>query len=247
MKSKEVLIVDNNDLNRRLLENLIGEFYNFKSAASGIEAVDKASKIKFDMILMDIQMPYMDGITAAKTIWRKSPFQCPIVAMSPYSADSAKNCFLEMGFLDLISKPVRPKELLSTLGDYFQSKRDAGSPALEQPAPLDKQVFLQLSKYNSSKTLMSLYIDFLNEFDQLMSSIDAAFEEKNQQLLIENLHIMKGNSGTMGANVIFSLSTDADKSARSVDWKSLQITLKKLKNERTIFENYLKDETTLNP
>lgn len=247
MKSKKVLIVDNNDLNRRLIENLIGELYSFESVKNGVEAVERATNEKFDLILMDIQMPIMDGITAAKTIWRKSTYQCPIIATSTYSADSSKECFLELGFGDLITKPIRPKELLDTIASFLMSADEADQNTKEEPAILDKSVIQQLSRFNSLKNIRSLYIDFLEEFDQLMSQLDTAFEEKNQQTLIENLHTMRGNSGTLGANVIFTLSSDADRLARSQDWDSLGIALKKIKNERIIFEKYLKEETTFNP
>lgn len=249
MKTKKVLIVDNNDLNRKLFESLIGQLYSFEAVKNGFEAVEKVSIEKFDLILMDIQMPGMDGITASKTIRRQSSHHCPIIAVTSYSAESAKDCFLEMGFDDLITKPIRPKEFLEVIAAKMNSSNEESQleDVAEQDDILDKKVLQQLLNYNSTETIKSIYEDFLVEFDQLIYPITIAFQEKNQQVLIENLHTIKGNSGTLGANAIFNLSSDADLKARSQDWDLLEITLNKLKNERIIFENYLAEETTFNP
>lgn len=248
MKSKKVLIVDHNDLNRRLMENLIGHLYRFEAVKNGVEAVERASREKFDLILMDIQMPDMDGITASKIIRRQSVYQCPIIAITSYSAESAKKCFLEMGFDDLITKPIRPKEFLDVISANLASSKDKNSkPTEEEKDILDKKVLHQLLKYNPIDTIKSLYMDLLEEFDQSIIYIDAAFQEKNPQVLIEYLHILKGNSGTLGANAIFKLSSEADAKARVQDWKSLETILIKLKNERIIFEKYLQEETTFSP
>ncbi|WP_339705707.1 response regulator [Algoriphagus aquimarinus] len=246
MKSKKVLIVENNDLTRALFENLIGQLFSFESVKNGVEAVDRASKEKFDLILMDIQMPDMDGIATAKIIWKQSTYHSRIIALSTYSAESVKSCFLEMGFEDFIAKPIRPKEFLEVISAKLTSKTGENQD-LDGNLTLDKEVYQQLRKYNSIATIKSLYADLLQEFDQLMEQIDTAFKAKDQQTLIGNLHTIKGNSGTLGANAIFILSTDADRMARVQDWDSLEKALNKLKKERKILEKYIIEETTFNP
>lgn len=247
MKTKKVLIVDHNSMNRRLIENLIEQLCSFESIKSGIEAVDKTSKEAFDLILMDIQMPVMDGITAAKAIWRTSPYNCPIVAISAYSESHSNKCLLEMGFKDVITKPIRPKEFLQVVTDILSCTDEEKLNFHKAPEILDKSVILQLSKFNSTNNLRSLYIDFIEEFDQLMCLIENAFDTKNKQTIVENLHTIKGNSGTLGATAIFTLSSDAELLARAEDWNSLGTTLKTLINERFIFKKYLEEETIFRP
>ncbi|PZX61214.1 Hpt domain-containing protein [Algoriphagus ratkowskyi] len=247
MKSKKVLIVENNDLNRKLFETLIGQIYSTEAVKNGIEAVKKASSEKYDLILMDIQMPEMDGITAMKTIRRQAMHQCPILAITSYSAETSRKLFMEMGFDDMIIKPIRPKEFLTFITSKIDIESEESSTfaaVSEANDVLDRLVFDQLLKYNNLDTIRSIYIDFLDEFDQLIYPIDVAFQEKNLQILLESLHTLKGNSGTLGATAIYILSHEADKNTRSQDWDSLETTLKKLKNERIKFETYLKEETT---
>ncbi|MFC5625001.1 response regulator [Algoriphagus winogradskyi] len=247
MKTKKVLIVDANDMNRRLIENLIEHLCGYESVKSGLEAVEKASQVAFDLILMDLQMPVMDGITTAQTIWRKSPYNCPIIAVSSYSEAHSKKCLLEMGFTALISKPIRPKDFLEAVSDILSCTEDEKISFSKPPEIIDEKVFQQLSKFNSVINLRSLYIEFIEEFDGLIHLIDKAFQEKDKQTLIKHLHTIKGNSGTLGVNAIFTFSSEADLLARAENWDALGTALKNLINERVIFKKYLEEETIFNP
>lgn len=66
MKSKKVLIVDNNDMTRKLIESLIGQLCSFVSVKTSLDAVEQASTVKFNLILMDLQLPGLDGISTQK-------------------------------------------------------------------------------------------------------------------------------------------------------------------------------------
>ena len=68
MKAKKVLIVDDNSLNRKVFEHIIGQIYEFGTASDGREALEKIKTGEFDLILMDIQMPVLDGINTLNVI-----------------------------------------------------------------------------------------------------------------------------------------------------------------------------------
>lgn len=245
MKSKKVLIADNNDLSRKLLENLIGQSYQVQTVKNSIEAVEAACREKFDLMLMDIQLPGIDGISTAKNIWRKSPFSCPIIAISNYTSTFTRKCFLEMGFADMLTKPVKPKELLQVISDITADTVPDGEHLSfsETREILDLKVFSQLSKYNPKEKITAFYADFLEEFDQLMLQIEAGLADKNKKIIVDKLHTIKGNSGSLGARKLYAFSTQADKEARGENWGAVELLMKKLKNERMIFERYLEEET----
>src|SRR5690554_3879651 len=100
MKNKKVLIVDDNALNRKVFENIIGYSYLFDVATNGLEAIDKIKSDDFDIILMDIQMPKLDGISAMKIIKEESLSNAPIIAISAYSSQADRDYFLSTGFDD---------------------------------------------------------------------------------------------------------------------------------------------------
>jgi two-component system alkaline phosphatase synthesis response regulator PhoP len=179
MKSKKVLIVDDNDLNRKLFENLIGQRFSFESAKNGLEAVELAEISTFDLILMDIQMPKMDGSTAMKLIRQGRNFSCPIFAVTAFAEQSERNYFLEQGFDEFITKPIRPKEFLVLIQQYLNGNPENTVPALEItgeiPATLDINVLKHLLKYSSKSVIKKIFDEFLHECKETEVLIDLHF------------------------------------------------------------------------
>ncbi len=250
MKTKKVLIVDDNDLNRRLFENLIGQFYDFESATNGIEALKKLETGKFDLILIDIQMPQMDGFTALKKIKLGNLSDCPVIAITAYADESDRVSFLKLGFDELITKPIRPKQFLDvinrTLKNECTTENEEENSTFEELI-LDKKVVAQLMKFNANHAIQEVYSDFISECNELWIDIDLAFKENQFVVLIEKLHTLKGNSGTLGANIIYVHSQKAEKSAKGKDRDTLLENLVILKREIDLFQQFIKEETIFEP
>ncbi|MFT4857633.1 MAG: two-component system alkaline phosphatase synthesis response regulator PhoP [Algoriphagus sp.] len=242
MKSKKVLIVEDNDFNRKLFENLIGQLYNFQSAVNGLEAIDYLTKEHFDLILMDIQMPKMDGISALEKIQHSELTTSPVIAVTAFSEEIDRISFLKMGFSDFITKPIRPKEFFESIASHLnRSKKNSDN--LEQASLnatiLDKSIIFQLMKYNSPETIKAVIRDFLLDTSSLLKKLEIALEEKNEQDLLENLHTLKGNSGTLGANSIYLIAKETDTFARADNWALVEEGIAKLNCEKSIFETYI--------
>jgi CheY-like chemotaxis protein len=107
-----VLVVEDNEINRRVAERLLDKFGCLHvSAENGLEALECASSLVFDVILMDCQMPVMDGYTATSELRaRNTPSR--IVALT---ADGDRGKCIDAGMDDYIPKPVRAKELYAIL------------------------------------------------------------------------------------------------------------------------------------
>ena len=245
MKSKKVLIVDDNDMNRKLFENLIGQFYQFKSAINGIEAIAALEEEQFDLVLMDIQMPQMDGITALKKIQEASLTLSPIIAVTAFAEESDRANFLSMGFADFITKPIRTREFLSVISSHLSIESEVvqeSKPEELTPLVLDETVIYQLRKYTSSEAIKTVLDDFILESTDLLQKAQLALVENNEENLIESLHILKGNSGTLGANSIYLILKEAEKTAKNKNWDLLKDSLEKLQVEKLIFEKYINEE-----
>ncbi|MHA1760623.1 MAG: response regulator [Candidatus Heimdallarchaeota archaeon] len=110
-----ILIVDDNDDLRGVFRLLLKE-YEIVEASNGIEALDCYKESKPSLVLMDVLMPEMDGITATKKILEMDP-SAQIIAITAYSTRA--NEILDAGALDVLKKPIRKVELLKKINEYI--------------------------------------------------------------------------------------------------------------------------------
>lgn len=209
MKNNKILIVDDNALNRRVFENILINNYSYDSAKDGEEAIEKIKAIAFDLILMDIQMPNLDGISALRIIKEDNLTASPIIAVSAYSNQTDREYFLSTGFDDFIAKPVKPRCLLETIRFHLEKSghRLVETQSNESDSIFDESVILQLMKYHSLDNIKSVYNDFLEEAENLVNEIKILLNLEKFEEISEKLHIIKGNSGTLGISNIFIVSS----------------------------------------
>lgn len=116
LRNKEVLVVEDLMSNYLLLEAVLEDLgTQITWAQNGVEAVDFIKKKTFDIILMDLKMPIMDGFTATKKI-QDLNVKTPIIAVTAYVFDSDREKAIEAGCTDYISKPIDKDELIETIG-----------------------------------------------------------------------------------------------------------------------------------
>ncbi len=112
-----LLLVEDNEINQLIAEEMLRSVgYTVETANNGQEALDMLAKKEYDLVLMDIQMPVMDGLTASRKIRELPQFnQLPIVAMSAHAMTGDKEISIANGMNDHITKPIVPETLYSTL------------------------------------------------------------------------------------------------------------------------------------
>ena len=117
-----LLVVDDNELNLRLLNDiLLAGGYDVTLASSGEAALRAARHTRFNLILMDVQMPDMSGTEAMQTLKRDPEWHtAPILAVTALAMQGDDAQLLEAGFDGYISKPISYKALLSTVASYLQ-------------------------------------------------------------------------------------------------------------------------------
>ncbi len=111
---KTILIAEDNDSNYLLMTYILRRYYQFQRAANGKEAVDMVETGAFDLVLMDIKMPVMDGLEATKLIKEGHP-DLPIVALTANAFDSDRELAIKAGCDKFLSKPVNAEVCLSTI------------------------------------------------------------------------------------------------------------------------------------
>lgn len=245
MKSKRVLIVDDNDLNRKLFENLIGQLFSYESARNGLEALEMVKNGTFNLILMDIQMPMMDGITAMKKIKGETDSTCPILAVTAYAEESDRANFLEQGFDDFITKPIRPREFLQLIQGYLKTATSNQAADMSQPSEveiLDRTILQRLLSYNSKDAIFKIFEDFVFECQHTDTSVSEYLQGMPATNLLEKIHTLKGNSGTLGAMRIFHTAARAEAYGRGEKTADFDEELKKMRNEIREFRDFFTQE-----
>ena len=115
---KKILIAEDNDSNFVLMSYILKKYYQFERARNGQEAVEMVDKGQYDVVLMDIKMPIMNGLEATKAIREKHP-DLPILALTANAFDSDRQLAMEVGCNDFLSKPVSSEECIETIKRYI--------------------------------------------------------------------------------------------------------------------------------
>ena len=114
-----VLVVDDNAINQSLMKHLLLQWnVDFDIVANGIEAVNRLRDHVYDLILMDIQMPQMDGYTATQQIREVLQLDTPIIAMTAHAMAGEREKCLSRGMNDYISKPIKEEELFKLISGF---------------------------------------------------------------------------------------------------------------------------------
>jgi CheY-like chemotaxis protein len=114
-----ILLAEDNPVNQKITQKMLRHLgYRADVAANGIEAVQAMELRSYDIVLMDIQMPEMDGLEATRIIRRRWPAGPKIIAITAYALDYSREMCLEAGMDDYISKPIQTNDLADTISRY---------------------------------------------------------------------------------------------------------------------------------
>ena len=111
---KKILVAEDNDSNFILMTYILKKHYEYERARNGQEAVELVQNGQFDIVLMDIKMPVMDGLEATKKIKATHP-DLPIIAVTANAFDSDRQLAFDAGCDDFLAKPIRSDICLNTI------------------------------------------------------------------------------------------------------------------------------------
>ena len=115
---KKILVAEDNDSNFILMTYILKKYYQYERAKNGQEAVEMVEKDNYDIVLMDIKMPIMDGLEATRAIKEKHP-DLPIIALTANAFDSDRQLAVDAGCNDFLSKPVSSDLCLKTIRKFL--------------------------------------------------------------------------------------------------------------------------------
>jgi PAS domain S-box-containing protein len=201
-----VLVVDDGEENRELLNVVLSDTgIEVVAAENGQQALDNLSSREFDVVLMDVQMPVMDGYTAAGRI-REMNKTMPVVAMTADAMAGAEQKCLDAGYSHYMSKPVDIDELLECMAELLggellvenqaaASVRVKTSDAAIKENDTDK-IYSTLP--TSNKKYRNIVEKFIIRLEEQLAVIDAAWSDRNYVELKRLGHWLKGSAGSVG-------------------------------------------------
>ena len=221
----DVLVAEDNPNNQKLIEILLKKVgINPIIVSNGKDAVEEYKKQDFDLILMDINMPILDGISAMKQIkileQRVNTKKTPIVALTANSIAGDKERYLQEGMDGYLSKPIEFDKLVSILRDFLQ----------KQPLE-DKQIkknlnileTTKISKFNKQDAMKQLSLDestvdmlldnlFLT-LDSDIENLQKAIDDKNSDHIVKFSHYIKGACSSLAMNEASLILENIEKKA----------------------------------
>ena len=244
MKSKIILIVEENEQARKLLIQCIGQLTTVEAVATGEEGLAVMASKSVDLILVSQQLPDLDGPSFLQKIRAMTAHYCPVVAVSAFAKEEERTYFIDQGFDDLLTKPIRSREAILCLQQQLK-KANQEPAAVQAPRVFDPEPLQQLLKYSSPETIKGIYVEFIQECRELLQGTDEATTTPISAELLRAIHTIKGNSGTLGAEKLFIYATHSETLGRQHKGIEFAESLHYLKAAITEFEAYLKKEGSL--
>jgi CheY-like chemotaxis protein len=246
IQGARVLLVEDNEINQQVaMEILQGAGINVTIANNGQEGVEAAKQNQYDAILMDIQMPVMDGYTATKAIrkWEsgmrnKGEAQIPIIAMTAHAMTGDEDKSLEAGMNGHVAKPIDPDQLFAVLQKWIQpSKRQVQQPEVsverpesDAPAPAEDKLPEYLPGFDLSDGLnrlqgnkglyRKLLLNFASDYNLIANQIRQALDAEDFDQAHSLVHNLKGLAGNLAATDLQATAVNLEKLVKGIDNKA---------------------------
>ena len=201
-----ILVAEDNIVNQRVaLRQLQLLGYTADAVANGQEVLEALERIRYDAVLMDCQMPELDGFEATKEIRRREgdSMHTVIIAMTANALEGDRERCLAAGMDDYISKPVKPESLVAAL--ERSTKRDGGiarSNAEQASKVIDQSVLdeLRALEVSTNPNFLAPLIDlFIKDTPGRLEALRAAIADRNAEVLAREAHALKGGCAHLGA------------------------------------------------
>ncbi|WP_312079649.1 two-component sensor histidine kinase BarA [Leclercia sp.] len=202
-----VMAVDDNPANLKLIGALLeDQVQHVELCESGLQAVERAKQMQFDLIMMDIQMPGMDGIRACELI-RQLPHQqqTPVIAVTAHAMAGQKEKLLSAGMNDYLAKPIEEEKLHSLLLRYkpgptagsWIAPVEAADITVNDNATLDWQLALRQAagKNDLAREMLQMLVAFLPE---IRNKVEEQLVGENPEDLVDAIHKLHGSCGYSG-------------------------------------------------
>jgi len=218
-----ILLAEDHPINRRVALKMLESLgIHAVSVVNGREVLATLAREEFDLVLMDIQMPELDGFETARQIRDPaSPVlnrHIPIIAITAHALKGDRERCLESGMNDFLPKPIRPPDLVRILRQWVglapavAGRPDRGGP-VEEGVVFDRAGFLQRLSGDET-TLEEVISQFLEDAARKLAALRSALETDDRETAARLAHSLKGVARTIGANALGEAAARLDSCVR---------------------------------
>lgn len=241
-KNDRILLVEDNDVNRIVASQYLEKSgYKADLASNGFEAVENASHIQYDLILMDVSMPEMDGLEASRRIRTHGASKnTPIIALTAHALPEHKTKCLEAGMNDFLTKPLEKQKFLQTVSKWLTA--EAQPPTQHVPATphmdageilphypnIDTFLIERLAKDLDPITMLRITGAFLSTLPERIEKLSHAFYENNLSTLERECHALCGSSANCGLPKLSALMSEMEQAAKKSSPETLGTLMSQL-------------------
>ena len=225
-----VLLVEDYEYNRIVIQSYLNNVKSIDVAENGLIAVEKCKSKRYDIVLMDMQMPEMDGYTATREIRRyeKEMGLCPtpIIALTAHALEENMQKSLDAGCDDHLTKPIKKKVLLASIQKFISIQDHIDAASEETPVVLAEEVgFTEPAGQNVVTVIpdfQEVVPSFLNSVRQDIISMTEALRDNNYKKIIELGHRIKGAGGGYGFHHLSEMARSLEKLAEEGNVEEIQ-------------------------
>jgi PAS domain S-box-containing protein len=246
-RSFHILLAEDNTVNQCLAVRLLEKLGHVVTvAADGSEALDLVKKDRFDLVLMDIQMPKMNGFQTTAEIRKEeesSGEHLPIIAMTAHAMEGDRARCLDAGMDGYVAKPIRFEDLTDAIESLGQSPEVSGMPttaAPGQPEPIDAAVALARVEGDVG-LLQEMVALFLEELPDQLSNIHEAVMMIDANALERAAHKLKGSVGNFAAQPAIEATLRLEQMGRAGDLREVESAYQALLQEVESLKSALND------
>jgi len=243
-KSLRILLAEDNIVNQKVAQSMLQKMsHRVDTVANGMEAIRALEKLPYDLVLMDVQMPEMDGFEATKHIRNPQSVvlnhEIPVIAMTAHAMKGDKEICLQAGMDDYITKPISLQSLIKVLEkwkitqqkeSHFGVIATEGLKSTEKPLIFDKQALLERTM-NDEKLVRKLISIFLKDLPKQMTALKENVKKGDFENIKWYAHYIKGSSANMGAMALSTVAADMEKAAKDSLSDEINILMPELEEQ----------------
>lgn len=244
-----VLLAEDNMINQKVSIKILNRAgYNVTAVSNGAEVLDAVDKYKFDLILMDIQMPEVDGYAATKELRKLNNgySKIPIIALTAHALIGDREKCIEAGMNDYLTKPIVADKLIVKIDSLLKIDQYKPEPVAEvlqdEPVIFDYERLKKVSM-NDTEFEKELLTSFLEDINNKLEKMTELIDLKDMAKIMKLAHTIKGASYSVGAQQLGDEAFAIEISCKSDDLESVFDRMNKLRraysDTKTEIRNYL--------